>query len=61
LAGGGLAGCKATDANNQVVTMGCQDGQCACFTGNQTTSTFAGDPNSPDEAAQLFLTNCDCN
>jgi hypothetical protein len=42
------------------VTMGCQDGACACFAGGQTTSTFAGDVKSPDDARQLFLTNCDC-
>jgi hypothetical protein len=57
---GGFGGCKATDSAGAAVTMGCQDGACACVAGGQTTSTFAGDVNSGDDARQLFLTNCDC-
>ena len=59
--GNGLAGCKATDGAGDLVTMGCQDGACACFTGGQETTEFDGDVNSADDAAQLFLTNCTCN
>lgn len=61
LGGGGLAGCKATDSAGDLVTMGCQDGACACFAGGQTTATFDGDVNSADDAVQLFLANCTCN
>ena len=61
LGGNGLAGCKATDGAGDLVTMGCQDGACACFTGGQETIEFDGDVNSPDDAVQLFLTNCTCN
>lgn len=59
--GNGLAGCKATDGAGDVVTMGCQDGACACFAGGQATAEFDGDVNSPDDAAQLFLANCTCH
>jgi hypothetical protein len=61
LGGDGLAGCKATDGAGDLVTMGCQDGACACFTGGQETIEFDGDVNSADDAVQLFLTNCTCN
>jgi len=61
LGGNGLAGCKATDGAGDLVTMGCQDGACACFVGDQATTEFDGDVNSADDAAQLFLTNCACN
>lgn len=57
---GGIGGCKATDGTGANVTMGCQDGACACLAGGQTTATFAGDVNSASDAAQLFLANCDC-
>jgi len=56
----GVGGCKATDAAGDLVTMGCQDGACACVAGGQTT-TFDGDVNSTDDARSLFLTNCTCN
>jgi hypothetical protein len=49
------------DAAGDVVTMGCQDGACACFAGGQTTAVFDGDVNSADDARQLFLTSCGCN
>ncbi len=61
LGGNGLAGCKATDGAGELVTMGCQDGACACFTGGHATTEFDADVNSADDAAQLFLTNCTCN
>ena len=57
---GGYAGCKATGVAGEVVTMGCQDGACACFAGHQTTARFDGAPAGADEASQLFLVNCDC-
>lgn len=56
----GVGGCKATDAAGDLVTMGCQDGTCACLTGGQTT-TFDGDVNNVDDARSLFLVNCTCN
>ena len=59
-AAGGFGGCKATDGTGATVTMGCEDGGCACFAGGQNTAAFEGDPNSSDDAAQLFLTNCGC-
>ena len=57
----GVGGCKATDGAGKSVTMGCQDGACACLTGGQTTATFEGDATNAAEASQLFLSNCDCN
>jgi hypothetical protein len=57
----GIGGCKATDSAGDLVTMGCQDGACACLSGGQTTTTFDGDVNSADDARGLFLTNCTCN
>ena len=56
----GVGGCKATDAAGDLVTMGCQDGACACLTGGQTTN-FDGDVNDVDDARSLFLVNCTCN
>jgi len=61
LAGGGLCGCKATDGAGNVVTMGCQDGQCGCFVGQDTTTTFDGTCDTQDDAVSLFVTNCGCN
>lgn len=56
----GVAGCKATDGAGVSVTMGCQDGACACLKGGQTTATFEGDASSAADASQLFLSSCDC-
>lgn len=56
----GVAGCKATDGAGVSVTMGCQDGACACLKGGQTTATFEGDATSAADASQLFLSSCDC-
>jgi hypothetical protein len=56
----GIGGCKATGQDGALITMGCQDGACACLIGNQTTSTFDGDVATADDARQLFLTNCNC-
>lgn len=61
LAAFGVGGCKATNGAGTTVTMGCQDGACACLTGGQTTATFEGDATNAAEASQLFLSNCDCN
>ncbi len=57
----GVGGCKATDSAGDLVTMGCQDGACACLTGGQTTTTFDGDVTSADDARSLFLVNCTCD
>ena len=57
----GVGGCKATDATGALVTMGCQDGACACLAAGQTTTTFDGDVTSTDDARSLFLVNCACN
>lgn len=57
---GGFGGCKATDSAGASVVLACDNGGCACLTAGTTTSTFAGDVNSGDDAAQLFLANCDC-
>jgi hypothetical protein len=57
----GVGGCKATDSAGVLVTMGCQDGACACLAGGQTTTTFDGDVNSVDDARSLFLVNCTCD
>ena len=61
LAAFGVGGCKATNGAGTTVTMGCQDGACACLTGGQTTATFEGDATNAAEASQLFMSNCDCN
>jgi hypothetical protein len=57
----GVGGCKATDSTGALVTMGCQDGACACVAADQTTTTFDGDVTSGSDAHDLFLTNCTCN
>jgi hypothetical protein len=58
---GGFGGCTAKDAAGVTVTLGCQDGACACLKGALTTSAFEGDVLSADDARQLFFANCDCD
>lgn len=60
IAGGGLCGCKATDATGAHVDLGCQDGQCVCLSDGNVTTQFAGTCDTQDDATALFLANCAC-
>ena len=53
---GGYAACKATDGAGREVSMGCENGGCACKGGSG--ASFNGDPASGNDAALLFLANC---
>jgi hypothetical protein len=58
--GNGLCGCKAHDAQGNLVLMGCQDGACACFDllGNDTNDFNATCDDLP--SAQLAFQQCGC-
>jgi hypothetical protein len=61
LAGGGLCGCKATDSAGDLVTLGCQDGVCGCFSGAELTTSFDGETcDTGDDARSLCLAYCGC-
>lgn len=59
-AGGGLCGCKATDAQGAAITLGCEDGSCGCFTNNQLTAQGNAPCATADEARALFIDSCGC-
>jgi hypothetical protein len=40
--------------------LGCDQGACACLTGGQQTSAFAGNAATVEDAKALFIANCDC-
>ncbi len=54
----GECGCLGGDAQ-----LGCQDGVCGCFTGFelQNDEGFEATCQSEDDAANLFLGQCQCN
>lgn len=63
VAAGGLCGCTATDAAGQLVTMGCQDGECGCFAGldnADATATFEDPCTTAADAQTAFFANCGC-
>jgi hypothetical protein len=58
--GNGLCGCKATDANGNLVFMGCQDGACACFDSNGNDTDDFNATCDDVASAQLAFQQCAC-